>query len=360
MHSYMSRFGKCWNHLSYCCVMYLFGCNRMQRQAWQDGSQQASQAYHRRGLASGLTDPFLIRMSSAPHGPLTTNQVVREDTGKFISQREKELLALVEVALAPEALIAAHSGLSQLPPGSVMTVTAPGMDEPLQIPLGRRPNCDTRKVTVWEWTGLGEDEGADAASWFSRYLGVPCRLVRYLGSSTGGSSTGGSSTGGSSTGGSSTGGATEQPRAQQQQQAEAAAAGIVGASSLPYMRTTEPEYAVGYETRFSDGYPMLLVTQAALAALNAKLAEPLPMNRFRPNIEVAGADPWAEDGWRDMEVQSSSAPFPSDGPTLRLTAVKPCSRCKVTTINQDTARVGDEPLEALGTFRLDRSWLMTS
>lgn len=58
---------------------------------------------------------------------------------------------------------------------------------------------------------------------------------------------------------------------------------------LPVVRHTEPEYAVGYETRFSDGYPMLLVTSSALEDLNTHLAptgEQLPMNRFRPNIEV--------------------------------------------------------------------------
>ncbi|GLC46013.1 hypothetical protein PLESTB_001027900 [Pleodorina starrii] len=242
--------------------------------------------------------------------------VVREDTGKFISQREKGLLALVEVALPPEALAAAHSGASKLPSGAAMTVTAPGM-EPLHVPLVRRPDAKIRKVTVWEWTGAGADEGADAAAWFSRYLGVPCRLVRYLGSAA----------------------------------AAAAAAASTGddgdgGASLPTVRTTEPEFAVDYETRFSDGYPMLLVTQAALADLNSKLSEPLPMNRFRPNLEVAGTDPWAEDGWRDVDVVCSA-----DGRTLRLTSVKPCSRCKVTTINQATAEVGDEPLDTLGTIR---------
>ncbi|GIL69846.1 hypothetical protein Vretimale_10110 [Volvox reticuliferus] len=256
--------------------------------------------------------------------------VVREDNGRFISQREKELLALVNVALPPEVLVAApHGATSILTPGASLTVTAPGM-EPLQIPLARRSDCETRKVTVWEWTGVGMDEGADAASWFSRYLGIPSRLVRYLGSTGMGVDAAAMAAG----------------RPQQQQQQAGAAAVGGGDGSLDYTRTTDPEFAVNYETRFTDGYPLLLANQAALADLNSKLVEPLPMNRFRPNIEVAGADPWAEDGWRVVTVTCSA-----DGRALPLTLVKPCSRCKVTTINQTTAEIGEEPLQALGTVR---------
>ncbi|PNW78633.1 hypothetical protein CHLRE_09g389089v5 [Chlamydomonas reinhardtii] len=239
--------------------------------------------------------------------------VVREDTGKFISQREKGLLALVQVSLPVEALAAAQWGAAGLPPDAALTVTAPGMTAPLKVPLARRPDSEAKKVTVWEWTGTATDEGPDAAAWFTTYLGLPCRLVRYVGSG----SSSGSAAGGSSSGG-----------------------------GLPVVRNTEPEFAVKYETRFSDGYPMLIVTQAALADLNTKLAEPLPMNRFRPNIEVAGASPWAEDTWRDIDVACGA-----DGRTLRLTFVKPCSRCKVTTINQATGEAGDEPLDTLGEFR---------
>ncbi|GLI62495.1 hypothetical protein VaNZ11_005127 [Volvox africanus] len=255
--------------------------------------------------------------------------VVREDNGRFISQREKELLALVDVALPPELLApAAYGAISVLGPGADMTVVAPGM-EPLQIPLARKPDFDARKVTVWEWTGVGMDEGADAASWFSRYLGIPCRLVRYLGSNRANAEAAAAAAG-----------------LPQQQQQAGAVRGSGGDGSLEGTRMTDPEFAVNYETRFTDGYPVLLANQAALADLNSKLVEPLPMNRFRPNIEVAGADPWAEDGWRVVAVTCSV-----DGRTVPLTLVKPCSRCKVTTINQATAKLGDEPLETLGTIR---------
>ncbi|KAG2484852.1 hypothetical protein HYH03_016339 [Edaphochlamys debaryana] len=258
--------------------------------------------------------------------------VVREESGRFLTQREKGILALVEVSLPLEALHAAQWGTERLPPDAALTLTAPGAPGPLKVPLRRRPDSEIRKVTVWEWTGAGADEGPDAAAWFSALLGLPCRLVRYLGSGSGGEK-----------------------------------------GPLPVVRTTEPEYAVNYETRFSDGYPMLLVTQSALSDLNAKLPAPLPMNRFRPNIEVAGADPWAEDGWRDMEVSPSAG-----GAGIKLTAVKPCSRCKTTTIDQATGQAthmraihrhtcktttidqatgqaGDEPLDTLHTFRTGKA-----
>jgi uncharacterized protein YcbX len=38
----------------------------------------------------------------------------------------------------------------------------------------------------------------------------------------------------------------------------------------------------GDEVSFADAFPLLLISQAALDALNARLAEPLPILRFRP------------------------------------------------------------------------------
>jgi uncharacterized protein YcbX len=64
------------------------------------------------------------------------------------------------------------------------------------------------------------------------------------------------------------------------------------------------------------------------------------MNRFRPNVVVAGLDPYAEDHIDTLE---------SDGVTLRL--VKPCIRCKVTTTDQANGKVGFEPLPTLSAYR---------
>lgn len=111
-------------------------------------------------------------------------------------------------------------------------------------------------------------------------------------------------------------------------------------------RRSNPEYAgrdrlVG----FADGYAYLIVGEASLADLNARLATrkhpPLPMNRFRPNIVVSGSHAYAEDGWGEIRVG-----------TAVLRAVKTCGRCQVTTTDQTTGEVrGPEPLATLTTYR---------
>ncbi len=92
---------------------------------------------------------------------------------------------------------------------------------------------------------------------------------------------------------------------------------------------------------FADGYAYLVVGEASLAALNARLARPVPMDRFRPNIVVAGAPAFAEDGWGEFTVGSA-----------RLAMAKPCGRCQVTTTDQATGEVtGPEPLATLAAWR---------
>ncbi|MFY1690441.1 MOSC domain-containing protein [Plantactinospora sp. WMMB782] len=99
---------------------------------------------------------------------------------------------------------------------------------------------------------------------------------------------------------------------------------------------------------FADGYPLLLANDASLAALNAALAEsgdvgaPLPMTRFRPNVVVGGAAPWAEDDWTGCRLRI--------GPVTFLVA-KPCGRCLVTTTDQETGVRGREPLRTLAKYR---------
>lgn len=97
----------------------------------------------------------------------------------------------------------------------------------------------------------------------------------------------------------------------------------------------------GGRTGFADGFPFLLIGDASLADLNQRLGEALPMNRFRPNLVVAGSAPFAEDGWRAIRIGG-----------LEMEVVKPCARCVVTTTSQERgARDGDEPLRTLATFR---------
>ncbi|HMA50097.1 MAG TPA: MOSC N-terminal beta barrel domain-containing protein, partial [Magnetospirillaceae bacterium] len=89
---------------------------------------------------------------------------------------------------------------------------------------------------------------------------------------------------------------------------------------------------------FADAYPYLIATEATLAKVNGLLAEPVPMNRFRPNLVVGGTDEDAEYGWQRLAIG-----------TAELEIVKPCTRCVMTTIDQERGvKTGKEPLATLG------------
>jgi uncharacterized protein YcbX len=91
---------------------------------------------------------------------------------------------------------------------------------------------------------------------------------------------------------------------------------------------------------FADGFAFLLVSEESLADLNARLDSPLPMNRFRPNLVIAGAEPFGEDRLDAFRIGD-----------VRFRVVKPCARCVVTTTDQATGERGHEPLRTLATFR---------
>ncbi|MFZ1530156.1 MAG: MOSC N-terminal beta barrel domain-containing protein [Ferruginibacter sp.] len=107
-------------------------------------------------------------------------------------------------------------------------------------------------------------------------------------------------------------------------------------------RKLNPVYAVSEKdiTGFADGYPILLIGQSSLNDLNSRLAEPMPMDRFRPNIVFSGAKAFAEDEMNHFTINE-----------MDFYGVKPCSRCIITCTNQQTAEVGKEPLKTLATYR---------
>ncbi|MDE3182220.1 MAG: MOSC domain-containing protein [Bacteroidota bacterium] len=116
--------------------------------------------------------------------------------------------------------------------------------------------------------------------------------------------------------------------------------------SLVYMpdsteRRVDPKYAINNDiTSFSDAYPILIIGQASLDDLNSRLAEPIPVNRFRPNIVFTGGTPYEEDGMEHFSIND-----------LDFYGVKPSARCVVTTTNQETGIAGKEPLKTLATYR---------
>lgn len=110
-------------------------------------------------------------------------------------------------------------------------------------------------------------------------------------------------------------------------------------------RIVSPYYAVRKyqdEVSFADGYPVLLIGENSLEDLNSRLENPVPMNRFRPNLVVKNAEAFAEDKWKKIRI----------GETV-FHLVKPCARCVMTTIDQKTGiSDGGEPLKTLANYRL--------
>ncbi len=106
-------------------------------------------------------------------------------------------------------------------------------------------------------------------------------------------------------------------------------------------RMVDKAYAMNQEiTSFSDGYPFLIIGQSSLDELNSKLAEPLSIDRFRPNIVFTSGIPHIEDDWNHFTINK-----------IDFYGVKTCSRCMVTTIDQQTSIAGKEPLRTLASYR---------
>ena len=169
-----------------------------------------------------------------------------------------------------------------------LTLRAPEM-APLELPVTGRAGPE-RVVTVWNDTCRALDQGDAAAEWFSHYLGNPMRLVR------------------------------------------------IGAGFERMVNETS--YPAGADVAFSDGYPLLILSVASLADLNARLSEPLPINRFRPNVVIDGCPAFAEDSGKRIRIGE-----------VTLELVTQCQRCVVTTVDQVTAAAEKEPLATLATYR---------
>ncbi len=108
------------------------------------------------------------------------------------------------------------------------------------------------------------------------------------------------------------------------------------------LRETDPRYTPeGYITSFADAYPFLIIGQASLNDLNTRLPQPMPINRFRPNIVFEGGEPYQEDLINEFTINNIS-----------FSGVKLCARCNIPTIDQDTAIAGKEPSKTMAGYRL--------
>ncbi len=170
----------------------------------------------------------------------------------------------------------------------VLRLTAPEMP-PLDLPLDGRDGR-AMDVQVWDSRTTGIDQGDEAAAWAHGFL------------------------------------SRERP----------------GAYRLVRMRDDVTRRASKGDSTlaFADGYPFLIISEASLVDLNVRLAEPLPMNRFRPNIVLGGCEPYQEDRLDRIRI----GPVEFEGMSL-------CPRCPIPTTNQDTGERSKEPLRTLATYR---------
>jgi uncharacterized protein YcbX len=173
-----------------------------------------------------------------------------------------------------------------------LTLRAPGQD-PLSVPL--HPEGSAKRAQVWKDSIAALDQGDAAARWMSEAVGMDARLLRI------------------------------DPILDRHANREYA-----GTSPAP--------------VSFADGFPMLIVNFASLQYLNSKMPEPVPLERFRPSIVLDGLEPFAEDHIAALEF---------DNVILRL--VKPCTRCVITSTDQQTGNPATNPLPVLRTFRFDRT-----
>ncbi len=106
-------------------------------------------------------------------------------------------------------------------------------------------------------------------------------------------------------------------------------------------RKMDPRYAVqGESVSFADGMPYVMIGQASLDDLNQRLNEPVRMDRFRPNMVFSGGEAYAEDQFKQLQIGE-----------VGFQVVKPCGRCVLITVNQQTAEQSKEPLATLASYR---------
>ena len=181
------------------------------------------------------------------------------------------------------ALISVESGSPEL------ACTAPNLP-PLRVPTPSPDGAPRISATVWDDTVEVQLAGEAAHAWFSQFLAAECRLVY-------------------------------QPEDS-------------------FRQVNRFYTAAGVGVSLADGFPLLLIGQGSLDALNARLEKPVEMRRFRPNVVVAGTEPFAEDAWRRIRIGE-----------VEFSVVKPCARCSIPSVDPDSGEMGKEPMRTLANFR---------
>lgn len=171
---------------------------------------------------------------------------------------------------------------------TTLVISAPGMPE-LIVTYASHATL-SESVTIWSDHCQAAPTSSEADQWFSDFLQRPCRLV---------------------------------------------------AAPENFYRPVDPSFASNVDrVGFADGFPLLLVSQGALDLLNTKLASPVEIERFRPNVVIANSQAHEEDHWQGFDVGH-----------IGFRVVKPCARCAIPNIDPSTAKKSVEPMKTLATYR---------
>jgi uncharacterized protein YcbX len=184
---------------------------------------------------------------------------------------------------------------------SDLVLRAPGM---LALHLSLDGVEQAMKVSLWDEPIDAWDMGELAAQWFSDFLGCRARLVRF---------------------------------------------------DPQFERPSERRWTGGQTVLnpFSDGFPLMLLSQPSVDGLNERLqaAGPVDILRFRPNIVLSAGDAqgWGahdEDRAEELHIETGQGP-------IRLKSAKPCTRCEMVEVDPQTAQTGSAVLPALRAYRRD-------
>jgi uncharacterized protein len=237
------------------------------------------------------------------------NWMVADSHGHMLTQRSHARLALVKVALGERELIVSAPGMA----GLRTALAIEELDDRHELGV-----LESVPATIWDDTVQAFDTGAATAAWFSEFLGVPARLLRFD-------------------------------------------------PSVPRIADVRWTAGIQATAQFADGFPLLVIGEASLEDLNARLtgkcAPSIPMNRFRPNLVLAGLDAYEEDYVESVTIRSHNGmqeavrnlAQSAAQPAVQLNIVKPCARCPIPTIDQATGAPHpdwpNEPLDTMGAYR---------
>ncbi|MFZ1288719.1 MAG: MOSC N-terminal beta barrel domain-containing protein [Melioribacteraceae bacterium] len=115
---------------------------------------------------------------------------------------------------------------------------------------------------------------------------------------------------------------------------------LVYMPNISERKTSTKYFPQSKNVSFADGYPFLIIGEESLNFLNTKLQFPVTMNQFRPNFVFSGGSPHDEDNWKNINIGNQ-----------QFTIVKPCARCVITTIDQNSGNKSKEPLATLNSYR---------